>query len=469
MLSAKLIIHKRTSKLHQFCLVIFVLFLFDIPAINAQDNSPYSRYGMGDLHPATNILNRGMGSISAAYSDQFSINFSNPATYSRFFSMQEVRTKKMAYGRMILDVGINFDNRTLREYDRPENFTVPDAYFSYLQLGVPLKKNWGMVMGIRPVSKIGYQVSKSERLYNSQTNEPIDSIYTEFTGTGGSYLATLGTGFAIKNFSVGANFGYMFGQKEYSTRRIFINDTVDYNNSIKLLNSTFGDLFFNMGMQYRIDLKKDKSKYLQLGANGNIKQKIGVETTDIRETFNRSADGSIFRLDSVYQQVKAKGVIDLPANFGGGFLIEQLPDVKKMGWLVGVDYIYTGWDDYRFNGQMDSVKTNWQLRVGTQIKPSMKEAKYKNLMSYRFGMFFGDSYVHLNKKLPERGITAGVSLPIANLKDASRRFRSQYSVINISAEYIKRGSKNYPLWENLFRISAGFTLSDLWFTKRKYD
>ena len=27
---------------------------------------PYSRYGLGDLHPNTNILNRGMGGISAA-------------------------------------------------------------------------------------------------------------------------------------------------------------------------------------------------------------------------------------------------------------------------------------------------------------------------------------------------------------------------------------------------------------------
>jgi hypothetical protein len=75
----------------------------------------------------------------------------------------------------------------------------------------------------------------------------------------------------------------------------------------------------------------------------------------------------------------------------------------------------------------------------------------------------------LNQKLPEIGITAGVSLPIANLKDAGRRFRTQYSVINISAEYIKRGNKDNLLRENLFRISVGFSLSDLWFTKRKYD
>ena len=35
----------------------------------AQDNSPYSRYGLGDLHPNSNIYNRGMAGISAAFSD----------------------------------------------------------------------------------------------------------------------------------------------------------------------------------------------------------------------------------------------------------------------------------------------------------------------------------------------------------------------------------------------------------------
>jgi hypothetical protein len=231
----------------------------------------------------------------------------------------------MAYGRMLLDIGINFDNRTLREYDHPENFTVPDVYFSYLQLGVPLKKNWGMVLGLRPVSKIGYQVYKRERLYNSQTNQPIDSVYTEYVGTGGTYLATLGTGYAIRNFSIGFNGGYMFGQKEYSTKTIFINDTVEYNNSIKKLNSTYGDLFFNMGVQYRVDLKKDKTRYFQLGANGNIKQSLSAKTNDIRETFNRNSDGSLLRLDSVSAKINIKGTVDLPASFGGGFLMEQLP------------------------------------------------------------------------------------------------------------------------------------------------
>ena len=36
----------------------------------AQDNSPYSRYGLGDLSPNTNISSRGMAGLNAAYSEQ---------------------------------------------------------------------------------------------------------------------------------------------------------------------------------------------------------------------------------------------------------------------------------------------------------------------------------------------------------------------------------------------------------------
>jgi len=103
------------------------------------------------------------------------------------------------------------------------------------------------------------------------------------------------------------------------------------------------------------------------------------------------------------------------------------------------------------------------------MRPRLKDT-YKSLMAYRLGAFFGDDYVYINnQKLPVWGISGGVSLPIANLKDASRRFRTQYSVVNVSAEYIQRGNTDNPMNENLFRISFGFTLSDLWFAKKKYE
>lgn len=437
--------------------------------LNAQDNSPYSRFGIGDLHPSTSILNRGMGGISAAYADQFSVNFSNPASYSRFFSLLEGKSKKSSYGRILLDVGLNFDNRTLRETNNPKKYTVGNAYFSYLQLGIPIKKDLGIVFGLRPISRINYKVGRNERLFDPVTGLPIDSAITEFSGNGGTFLFNTGIGYAIKNFSVGINAGYLFGRKDYSTQRTFINDSVAYAASNHQTKTALGDLFFNAGMQYRVDLNKGKTKYLQFGVFGNTKQNINSTSDIIRETFSRGADGADFRIDSVSENLNIKGKIIFPATFGGGFLIEKLQDIKSGGWLFGIDYTQSSWNDYRYNGQIDSVRNNWKLKIGGQIKPSLKESKYKNYMAYRAGLFLGNDYVFLNKKLPEIGVTAGITLPIANLKDAQRRFRTQYSLVNISAEYIKRGKKDNLLRENLFRVSVGFSLSDLWFTKRKYE
>lgn len=450
-------------------LFILISSIFSANQIFAQDNSPYSRYGLGDLHPNTNIFNRGMAGISAGYSDPMSINFLNPASYSRFQTFQEAHSKKVAQGRMLLDVGLNFNNRTLRETSNPQSFTSSNGYFSYLQLGMPIKKDWGIVFGLRPLSTISYKIDTRERLYDPLTNQPIDSASTQFIGDGGSYMANIGTGFAIKNFSFGVNAGYLFGKKDYSTRRNLINDSVLYSASNHQTKTSFGGLFFNAGMQYRIDLKKDKSRYIQFGVYGNMKQKINTSSDIIRETYYIGSDGGSLSLDSVYKQSEIKGKMDYPMTYGAGFLTERLPDATRGGWLLGIDYIYNGWDDYRYNGQTDAVRSNWQLRVGGQIKPSMKEVKYKNFMAYRAGFFVGDDYVYIGEKLSTWGITAGVSLPIANLKDASRRFRTQYSIINLSAEYIKRGNNDSPIKENQFRVSVGFTLSDLWFTKRKYD
>jgi len=469
---------KSSPGFFQYALIAICFQLVTGGFLNAQDNSPYSRYGLGDLHPNTNIYNRGMAGLSAAYSEPpvggltdsrngkyypF-INFLNPASYSRFYAIKEASSKKLQYGRMLLDVGINFNSHTLHEPNKPESFTSSNGYFSYLQVGVPIKKNWGLVFGLRPLSTISYKINRNERLPS------IDSVSTQFTGDGGSYLFNTGTGFAIKNFSLGINAGYLFGKKDYSTRRVFNNDTVDFSASNHQTKTNFGGVFFNAGMQYRIELSKDKLKYIQFGAFGNVQHKLRTRSDIIRETFViDQSDGSFLRVDSVDVQSDVRGNIDYPASFGAGFIVEQLPDVKKNGWLFGVDLLSTNWDKYRFNGQTDEVKTNWQLRIGGQVRPRLKD-NYRSLLAYRAGMFLGNDYVYLNnQKLPTWGITAGISLPIANLKDASRRFRSQYSVVNVSAEYLKRGNNDNPINENQFRVSVGFTLSDLWFVKKKYE
>lgn len=137
------------------------------------ENSPYSRYGLGDILPSQNILNRGMGGVSAAYSDFHTVNFLNPASYS-----------KLKY--TTLDFGVELDNRTLRALDPPRKFSSSSPIISYLQLGFPLnpKKDWGMNIGLRPVTRVNYKIERNERLPG------IDSLNTLFEGSGGLMKST---------------------------------------------------------------------------------------------------------------------------------------------------------------------------------------------------------------------------------------------------------------------------------------
>ena len=70
------------------------------------ENSPYSRYGLGDQLPSQNIMLRGIGGAAAAYADMRSVNYTNPASYSKI---------KLA----TFDFGLEVDSRTLKVTDPP--------------------------------------------------------------------------------------------------------------------------------------------------------------------------------------------------------------------------------------------------------------------------------------------------------------------------------------------------------------
>ena len=465
MLSAKPITEKieelRTTKTTFNFLLSGFFFLLLHNSATAQDNSPYSRYGIGTLSPTTNILNRGMGSIAAGYNDPFTVNFTNPASYSGFKMYLEQKSKKATSGRVILDAGVNFGSRSLREGNSAEKFSTGDAYFSYIQVGIPLKNNWGMSFGIRPISRIYYKLNERSLIRDAATNEPIDSGLTEYKGDGGLFLPNIGTGFAIKNFSVGVNVGYVFGRKDFSSKLFLFNDSVEYKSGNYETKASFGSLFYSAGLQYKFSLNKTTS--LTLGAFGNLQQTIKGRQDVIRETFIRSETGDI-TVDSVSVQKDIKGDIVYPAQIGVGFTVERPATTKAAGWLFGLDFVQTKWNNYRFNDEKDDVKDNWELRLGGQFRPVPAKNYFSNV-SYRIGLFTGPDYVNVgNKTLNQYGITLGAGLPLANYS----RLSGQFTTINIALEYIKRGNNSNIVKENLFRVSVGLNLSDLWFGKRKY-
>jgi hypothetical protein len=473
---AKLITHKKITALYRKILILtkgrfskslLVLLAIILSTIKgfSQDNSPYSRYGLGDLVPFTNVNSRGMGGISAGYNDILSINFNNPASYGFFQAFREAKSKKLVQGRAILDLGINFENRTLIEPNAIGKFTASNALFSHLQVGVPLRSGWGLSFGLRPVSRISYNILSREQLFDPGTGLPIDSAITQNQGDGGGYLVSAGTGFRIKNFSFGFNGGYMFGKKDYSARRSILNDTVQYNSGNFQTKTTYGNLYFNAGIQYQVKL--DSTTFLTLGAYGNLKQTLNATQDIIRETFFYDPSAGNIRIDSIYENKDIKGEIEYPASFTAGFTVQRIPQNKRMGWLIGVDFSQSNWEDYRFYGQMDSLRNKWEIRAGGELRPSLEAGRksYFGNVVYRAGFFLGPDYIKVKEKLPVFGASLGLGLPIRNWN----RLSGQATMINLAFEYIKRGNNDNLLKENMFRFSVGFSLSDLWFGKKKYE
>ena len=474
----KLITPKIIKTLHCFSLTILVVFLSALTPVYSQDNSPYSRFGIGDLTPTSNIIGRSMGGISAGYSDIIAINFNNPASYSSFQTYYEAKSKKLTSGRAVLDIGVDFEGRTLREYSPPKKFVANNALFSYLQIGMPLKKNWGISFGLRPLSRISYKISRNERLKDPVTGLPIDSANTTNEGDGGSYLASIGTGFSLfskqrgkylmeEKLSVGFNAGYLFGEKDYSTRRVFINDSVEYYQANYKTRTNFGSIYLNAGIQYKFPIDQNKRISLTLGAFGNLGQQINASQDIIRETFAYDDNLGQVSLDSISVQSDIKGKIKMPSSYTLGFVLQKPmiieKDRKEAGWVVGMDFSTQNWSNYRFYEQKDSVRNSWELRVGGQLNPVANRNYFSNI-SYRAGFFIGPDYINVGQKLSRFGASFGMGLPIAG-----RQALNQYTLINIGLQYIKRGNDKNILGESMFRFSLGFSLSDLWFIKRKYD
>jgi hypothetical protein len=425
---------------------VILLILFSFKEGYSQINSPYSRYGLGDLYNSRNVVSKAMGNLATPLIDYQSVNFLNPASYSRLQAVS-------------FDIGLESENRSMRNMDRTENYKSNNLHFNYIAIGVPLLKDkaginhWGMAFGLRPVTKMNYNILTAEYLPN------IDSVNTQYKGSGGASKAFIGTGFKLKGLAVGANMGFLFGQQNISTQRSFINDSVYYYTTNHESQLSYNKLFVDFGAQY--DIKLSKKSVLRLGFTGFAGSKINASTDILRETIVYNATGSFDSLDVVYRQKNVEGTIQMPSGYTVGIMFD-----KTNVFMLGAEYEKVNWDDYRYYDKVDNLGTTGMLRIGAQWTPSVNTRKYANRITYRAGFYTGTDYVKVaGESLPIWAGTLGFAFPIRRWNNYS----NQYTVINTSMEYGKRGNGTQPVTENFFRLNVGLCLSDLWFVKRKFD
>lgn len=427
------------KKIVLVCLVLSISFTL----VNAQENSPYSRYGLGDVVPSQNVVTRAMGGASAAYYDPVSVNFINPASYAR-----------LKY--TTFDIGIDYTGRTLKATNPVRSLSSGYLIPSYIQVGLPLsrEKNWGMNFGIRPLTRINYSLKQDERIAGT------DSVTTTYTGDGGTYQAYIGTGIGSKHFTVGVNAGYSFGNKNYVTERIFMNDSVLYEKGKWADSTHFGGFFVHAGAQYSTRISK--SVTLKLGAFAQFKNNLNATRNITRGTFEYSPTVGEIQKDSVYASKGNKGKIVTPGTYGFGVSIE-----KDFTWSVNAEYSLTNWADYRYYNEKDVVKNTWVLRLGGSFIPNYKSTGYWSQVQYRAGFYIGPDYVTVNKNLPMYAFTFGASFPVR--KYGYSVYSGQYTSINTAFEIGGRGNKDNSLRESFYRISIGLSLSDIWFRKVQYN
>lgn len=428
------------------CLLLALLPIFSF----AQENSPYSRYGVGNILPTGNIQNRGMGGIAAGFTDPATINTVNPATYGNL-----VLTT--------LDVGVEYDGRTIKSLNPLGSYKSNNGIISDLEVGFPLlngnkkaikkRTGWAFVFGLKPITRINYKIGSPGKI-------GADSMLTIYEGNGGINQAFLGTALRLKNFSIGFNTGYLFGSKDYSSRRLISNDSSQYFYSAEYKATTrFGGAFLNAGVQYAIKLKKG---FFRVGAYGNLQQQYNASKDNVTQTFAYNVDaGNPDKIDSVFEKSGQKGKVVLPSTFGAGFTIE------KEHVLLGADFESTNWDNYRFFGEKDLVKNSWLGKFGIQYYPNPNgSSKYFNNVRYRAGFSFGNDYIAVDNSMPVYTVSLGGTFP---LKLRHSYYDNQYSFLNLSLEYGNRGNNSNNIRENTFKVGVGFSLSDVWFRRQKYQ
>lgn len=429
----------------------------------AQENSPYSRYGIGDIAPNQNMVNRSMGGISAGYADFQTINFVNPASLANLRST-------------IFDLGGSIDIRNLKSNNSPEKFQSVNTFISYLQVGFPIASQkfqrkgnaWGVSFGLRPITRINYKLEVNDRLTN------IDSINTLYEGNGGITQANISTGIRLKNLSFGLSTGYGFGSKDYSTKIRLINDTVPYYMSNTATNTQFGGAFLDLGVQYDIKINqndtlvpgKSRAGVLRLGAYYKLRQNMNARRDKISETFGFDGNGDTYPIDSISSIKGVKGVVNIPATYGIGFTY------TNSNWVWGADFEMTSWKDYRFYGEKDAVQNSYTIRAGAEYFPARfntPASKYWNFVKYRAGFYYGKDYIKLDDKNRNAyAFTFGAGLPLTKL-DRNYYYNGR-ATLNAGVEVGGRGNKqSQSLREGIVRFTIGVNMNASWFIKPKYD
>lgn len=432
--------------------------------------SPYSRFGLGDIHDNTHTEQFSMGGLSLPVVDPFALNVINPSTYN-------------SLARPMFGVGMRMHLLNINTADETrfnQNHTINN-----LAVAFPLaKRRWGLTVGVMPFSTIGYSISQTV-----PGVEGDDEVRFEYSGEGGLTRAFIGNAVQLyakddslgnkSTLSVGVNASYIFGSVDRLRKSLYPEGNTAYNFRVRDA-LRVDDFSFDFGVNYVGYLRKmteDDKSYTKIvfGANFRVPKSLKTSGSLLAQTYtlNPSTNAET-AVDTVRYVDYDQSGLKIPLSFGAGVALDMVTrGFQKI--MVGVEYRTELWSGFNNNldsdGRLfDELGDSHKYIAGVDFMPNSKVSrKVLSKIHYRLGVRYEQMNLQIdNEQLDAYGISFGLGVPISLKRPQSP------STFNIGIELGQRGTTdNNLVREDYIMISFGLTLMphfrNAWFVQRKYD
>lgn len=414
-------------------LIIFSLIITQFSISQNNTNSPYTRFGFGELSDANSGEQRAMGGVAIGARSNQNINVVNPASYSSVDTMT-----------FMFDVGVS---ALASRFSDPNGAkTTMNGNIEYITMQFPIYKWLGFSAGLLPYSFSGYNFYTTEsKIMPTNTSTPETIEYTKtFSGLGGISQVYGGLSANLFNHvALGVNAYYMFGNVSNYRSLSFTNST-GFTTTTQMNYITASNFRFRLGAQFYNTF--DKKHNVTLGLIYEQKAKFNGSYSEINSGV-------------LTDTIEAPGgdEFDLPTMYGFGLYYTY--DNKLS---IGADYSLQKWGEARFMGSTGTLNDRSKIAIGLEYQPNYRGRKFSDKMKYRAGFNMSDAYYKVDGIIPPQnfGISFGLGLPLYN------KATNSTSMLSTTFEYGKIGSTTL-LREDYFKFTLNVAFNEHWFFKRK--
>lgn len=391
--------------------------------------SPYSAFGIGEIHPLSTSRYYGMGHTGIGISNPFRINRVNPASYSDLLFTT-------------VDISATFQYLQLKEKDITVQY--PTGGIHQIAMAFPSHKGITFGFGMSPYSVVGYQVSKPI----SYVEDTLITKYNlERTGEGGlsNFFGVLA--FKWKKIRIGSEFIYLFGTFKENFRLYETNNThlagKEIFHRVTGINFRIGGIWedtlknnfiYQFGILYELPTQlKDQF----------IERLYGQATTSLTSQI----------LDTLNEK---NAVFSLIPNYGIGLSLG-----KAQKWIFTGEIKYADWSEVSFLTRGQQLGSFYRFAIGGEWIPNLESSHYWNWIHFRSGFAYTKGPLRIKEKvITGYSVTLGLGFP----------FKKNFSMINLGLELSQKGKNASPLvLDQRLRLYFGVSFNELWFVKRRLE